>query len=142
MVILAMMQQMKKMMTMKNHKYDTVGDLRRIPFCHTLKGLDKMLLFHVMFEMGIIPIEDIEFDFRRILDQFTPEEARKSKRKFRKLWRKYRTRYDTGAVSDLDRTQRLRSKYLSNIKKLIVYEQIWINHILPLKEKLHIPKTT
>lgn len=40
------------------------------------------------FRRGIAPIDDPHHDFNRILAGLTPEEARRAKRKFRKLWRR------------------------------------------------------
>jgi hypothetical protein len=53
-----------------------------------LRAVDKAFIHSVMFERGILPIEDPTLDMRVPLRQVTPEEARFIKRKFRKLWRK------------------------------------------------------
>lgn len=53
-----------------------------------LSLLEKTLLQNAMFQMGIVPIENPAMDFRRYLNQLSPDEATKLKRKFRKLWRK------------------------------------------------------
>ena len=42
----------------------------------------------VCHDLGIVPIKDISHDVNRILANIDPVEARKMKRKFRKLWRK------------------------------------------------------
>ena len=52
----------------------------------------KKLLSDIAFNnLGIAPIDGdkITADFNRTLDSVSPKEARKMKRKFRKLWRKY-----------------------------------------------------
>jgi hypothetical protein len=48
----------------------------------------RMMIHHVMFQEGIVPMEDTTMDMNRALAGLSPEEARKMKRKFRKLWRK------------------------------------------------------
>lgn len=53
-----------------------------------LRPVDKAFIHSIMFEMGVLPIEDPTLDMRVPLRQMTPEEARVIKRKFRKLWRK------------------------------------------------------
>jgi len=52
-----------------------------------LREVDRALIQTVMFQMGILPMESTELDMRRVLMQFDPEEARKFRRKFRKIWR-------------------------------------------------------
>ena len=49
--------------------------------------LTKIARFEAFAEAGVAPIEDFGHDFNRILASHPPEEARRLKRKFRKLWR-------------------------------------------------------
>ncbi len=53
-----------------------------------LKETERAVLMTVMFQAGILPLEDAQHDQRRVLEQMDPAEARKLKRKFRKVWRK------------------------------------------------------
>lgn len=62
-----------------------------------LNEAERLLLHEVMFEMGIIPMETPSMDVSRVLKQLPEAEARKLKRKFRKLWRKHRN--DSGIQS-------------------------------------------
>lgn len=57
-----------------------------------------------MFQMGIVPIEDPTLDFRRVFKDMNQDEARKLKRKFRKLWRKIMAR-DVAAKASKGGTQ-------------------------------------
>jgi hypothetical protein len=54
-----------------------------------MRPVDKAFVQSVMFELGVIPIQEIAHDMRVPLKQLDPVEARVLKRKFRKLWRKY-----------------------------------------------------
>ena len=47
-----------------------------------------MFVHSASFEEGIVPMETTTMDVRRALKDIPPEDARKMKRKFRKLWRK------------------------------------------------------
>jgi hypothetical protein len=58
-------------------------------------SFDPALFSLVCLEMGIVPNSSIDKDgdeLKGMLDQLTPEEARKCKRKFRKIHRKLRKR--------------------------------------------------
>jgi hypothetical protein len=46
------------------------------------------LLFHRMTQLGIVPYDNPKMDMSRPLSQMAEEEARASRRKFRKQWRK------------------------------------------------------
>lgn len=60
-------------------------DINREP---KMNDAELALLQALMFQQGVLPIEQVRHDMRRMLDQLPPDEARKLKRKFRKLWRK------------------------------------------------------
>lgn len=53
-----------------------------------MNDFEKAILYHIAFDAGILPIEDINTDINRSLSSVSPEEARVFKRKFRKIWRK------------------------------------------------------
>lgn len=58
----------------------------------TLQGNDmdpklKFLLFDEMIKAGIMPAEATHLDINRLLAELPPDEQRRLKRKFRKLWR-------------------------------------------------------
>lgn len=56
----------------------------------SLTEAERMFTHVVMFKEGIVPMENPHMDIRRALAGVDPEEARKLKRKFRKLWRSLR----------------------------------------------------
>lgn len=60
--------------------------------------LFQTMLFH---NVGVVPItlKSMHFDYNRILANLPPDEARKMKRKFRKMWRKHLRSYSLGIVS-------------------------------------------
>ncbi len=53
-----------------------------------MKETERAILVTAMFNAGIIPIEETPHDMTRVLSQLPIEDARKLKRKFRKVWRK------------------------------------------------------
>lgn len=53
-----------------------------------LTELERLMIHEAMFNLGIVPMETPDMDVSRVLKQLPEEEARKLKRKFRKLWRK------------------------------------------------------
>jgi len=48
----------------------------------------KIMIEAAYHELGIAPISYATYDFNKILSSLSFEEARKMKRKFRKIWRK------------------------------------------------------
>lgn len=54
----------------------------------SLKDHERAVLSAVMFEAGVVPIDNTNHDMRRGLKELPPDDARALKRKFRKVWRK------------------------------------------------------
>lgn len=50
----------------------------------------RVIAFHTL---GIVPIESEEKSVKKQLESLPPEEARRAKRKFRKLWKKLAKQY-------------------------------------------------
>lgn len=117
-----------------------------------LRPVDKAFIHTVMFELGILPIEDPVLDMRVPLRQLTPEEARVVKRKFRKLWRKLaRDRAArAGGKSGAGKQQAVQKEYGMGkqqpsraerlARKRLVYEQIWEQVIVPMLQKFENPE--
>lgn len=51
-------------------------------------ALEKPLAWSICFQNGIIPIDSVAGDMRKVLKKLSPEDERIAKRKFRKQWRK------------------------------------------------------
>jgi hypothetical protein len=49
----------------------------------------RILQAAAFHELGIAPLDTIIKDYNRVLADLPPDEARKMRRKFRKLWRKF-----------------------------------------------------
>ena len=62
----------------------------------SLKDIDRLFLSDACLKLGIVPIEGMSIDINRSLQSVPPDEARKMKRKFRKLWRKYAKKLNSG----------------------------------------------
>lgn len=112
-----------------------------------LRALDRVFIHTVMFNVGIIPMEDPGHDVSRVLAQLSPEDARKARRKFRKLWRKeikseqkkshsrdaawIKKQVGQGSVKP-SRSQKI-------LRKSIVYRKLWIDIIQPLVQLAECP---
>lgn len=122
-----------------------------------LRPVDKAFIHTVMFELGILPIEDPVLDMRVPLRQLTLEDARVFKRKFRKLWRKLARNLVVRAEAEgendtkkqwavwavkkkygMGKQQPSRAEKLA--RKRLVYEQIWERVIVPMLQKFENPE--
>ncbi len=124
-----------------------------------MRPVDRVFIHNVMFELGIIPIEDPTFDMRRpTRDTLSKDETRVLNRKFRKLWRKYMrqqvveetaktanaTSKDARAAAikkNLGVNKLVASRHDKSERKRLVYEKIWAEYIVPMLEKFENPKT-
>lgn len=117
-----------------------------------LRPVDKAFIHSVMFELGILPIEDPTLDMRVPLRQMSPEEARVIKRKFRKLWRKL-MRAQVGnpkgkqgeakaaqAQQKLGVGKHVPSRHERLERKRLVYERVWEEIIVPMLIRFENPE--
>lgn len=118
-----------------------------------LRPVDKAFIHSVMFEMGILPIEDPTLDMRVPLRQLSPEEARVIKRKFRKLWRRLMKRQvDAAGGGKQGETQQkvlnsklgvgkhVPSRAERLERKRLVYERVWDEIIVPMLIRFENPE--
>jgi hypothetical protein len=49
--------------------------------------LERFLTHMIMWEMGIVPLDELEGGVDKILVQMSPEDEKSARRKFRKIWR-------------------------------------------------------
>lgn len=104
---------------------------------------DRMFIHFVGLELGIIPLENISDDMRQGLEKLTPEEARKMKRKFRKLWRKYAKEEMHSATSYKKRKltqlygigKHQPSRSQKRARKELVKRKLWQIYIKPAIQK-------
>lgn len=54
-----------------------------------LTDVDTLVIIEEYMKMGIVPMFNEKLDVNKLLKDVDPIKARKMKRKFRKLWRKY-----------------------------------------------------
>lgn len=109
-----------------------------------LRDIDRAVIQAVMFENGIIPMENTLIDMRRPLKQLPPAEARAAKRKFRKLWRKAakatvgngktRSVKEEAQNRELGVGKHVPSRAERNARKQLVFDQMWNNTIGPIIE--------
>lgn len=117
---------------------------------NSLTDAERMFTHAVMFKEGIVPMEDPHMDMRRALAGLSPEEARKMKRKFRKLWRrleaatvKTKTRFDFPTLhavvpSGETPTPPAKPTKLQKLRrKQIVHDHLRKTKILPLVKKFN-----
>lgn len=115
----------------------------------TMRAVDKAFIHSVMFELGILPIEDPSFDMRRPQSTLTKEEARVLTRKFRKLWRKYMRQQVSGGKASDGKLKAVNREFgvgkLTVAKrerlarKRLVYESIWAEYIAPMIQRFENP---
>lgn len=117
-----------------------------------LRPVDKAFIHSVMFEMGILPIEDPTLDMRVPLRQLSPEEARVIKRKFRKLWRRLMKQQVAAAGGKQGEAQKkalgtklgvgkhVPSRAERLERKRLVYERVWEEIIVPMLIRFENPE--
>jgi hypothetical protein len=117
-----------------------------------LRPVDKAFIHSIMFEMGVLPIEDPTLDMRVPLRQMTPEESRVIKRKFRKLWRKCMRQEIGNPNGKLAETRALVAKKQLGVgkhvpsraerleRKRLVLKRIWNECIVPMLVKFENPE--
>ena len=113
-----------------------------IPQPNLKRDVDRAMLQAVMFQLGIIPIENTNHDMRRPLKQLSPEESRVLKRKFRKLWRKAmreqigdgktREAREAGAKVKYGVGKSVPSRAERNARKKLVFDELWESKIGPM----------
>ena len=67
-----------------------------------LKTPERMFIHAASFEEGIVPLEVATMDVGRALKDLSPEDARKMKRKFRKMWRKLARQASSRTKSEVE----------------------------------------
>lgn len=99
---------------------------------------DRMFIHYVALELGIVPLEDVDVDIRTGLSQLSPEEARRMKRKFRKLWRRYAREEEGRSVYNkkyarmrLGMGTRVPSRAQKKARKELVRRRLWEEFIAP-----------
>jgi len=105
-----------------------------------LRDVDRAIIHTVMFDQGIIPMERVDNDMRRVLAQLPPGEARALRRKFRKLWRRALKQLTQGASErNAKRIETLHgvgkstpSRAEFNARKQLVFDRLWSDHIEPM----------
>ena len=120
-----------------------------------LREVDKAFINTVMFRMGIIPMERTELDMRLALQQLPPDEARRFRRKFRKVWRKAMNATIANDGSPQTKAQASEEKRLKrrlgvgktvpsraerNARKKLVYDLLWKEVIEPMLRQFENPE--
>jgi hypothetical protein len=103
-----------------------------------------------MFEQGIIPMEKIDSDMRRVLAQLPADEARTLRRKFRKLWRRAVKQLTAGMTDKLARPikavhglgKNTPSRAEQHARKQLVFNVLWKEHIEPMIRNFENPPHT
>lgn len=105
-----------------------------------LNDLERLLLQLAMFNAGIVPIENVEHDMRRALQQLAPDEAKRLKRKFRKMWRRAACRSDNGASDAMKRKLGIGKKTPTreerNQRKKLVFDELRRSFVAPAIEEM------
>lgn len=115
------------------------------PMKHEQTDIDRIMINTVMMEEGIVPILDPSLDMRRALSTLSPEDARKAKRKFRKMWRKALKQIVADGKSSyrnvtLGKGKKVPSKAERLQRKQVVLNKLWEDCIFSLVEKARDPR--
>lgn len=116
---------------------------------NVMQILDKILLQNAMFNEGIVPFDTSRTNVNTALQSVTPDEARKMKRKFRKMWRKlaraantrdkvrmgFKNTFNdsTGKTSAL-RTRQIKEQ--NRCRKSAVLMDMVVKHVAPVKNEM------
>jgi hypothetical protein len=114
-----------------------------------MKPTERLLIHKACFDEGIIPIEVEQSDMTVALSQLPPDEARKLKRKFRKLWRREARKCNVDLKSDAwsahyaQRTWGKSGQHPSRFQKInrkrAVLQKIRREKVNPILEKIQNP---
>lgn len=114
-----------------------------------LKPTERLLIHKACFDEGIIPIETELADVGVSLSQLPPEEARKMKRKFRKLWRREAKRRSINLKDDswssryasrqYGKSGEHPNRYQKVARKRVVMERIRSEKIRPILTRINNP---
>lgn len=101
------------------------------------------LIETISHQLGIVPIKTIHHDYEKILTSLPPDEARVSKRKFRKLWRKCmkglkeeKRISPTYLVRSLGSGAKVPTRTQKNTRKAIVAGHILNKLVAPMRSNL------
>lgn len=112
-----------------------------------MRAVEKAIFVSAQFDAGIVPIEDPSFDMRKPLGTLDPTDARKTKRKFRKAWRKQlkkltdkrRTSTRESVIAALGVGQKAPSRHHKRARKALVAGVIWRDNVVPALERFDDP---
>lgn len=115
------------------------------PLKNDQTDIDRIMIQTVMIEEGIVPILDPSLDMRRALASLSPEDARKARRKFRKLWRKalkkeMADRKSAYSGITLGKGKKVPSKAERLRRKQAVLNKLWQECIHAMVEKAQDPR--
>ena len=102
-----------------------------------LTELERLMIHEAMFELGIVPMETPDMDVSRVLKQLPEEEARKLKRKFRKLWRKLEksNRRNSNALRDSRKEGKSPTRWERRNRRKMVWTEVKRKNVDPAVEK-------
>jgi hypothetical protein len=110
------------------------------------REVDRAFIYAVMFQLGILPMENVKNDMRVPLNQLPAEESRALKRKFRKLWRKAmraeihnclqkRELHELIAKKKYGVGKQNATRLQKNARKQLVFSVLWNDYIEPTLKK-------
>lgn len=126
-----------------------------IPDKNHLREVERVFIHAVMLQLGILPMENAELDMGRVLHQLEPEEARKFRRKFRKIWRQQMKASQHVSGQQMTRSQQNQEENLKrrlgvgkqvpsraerNARKKLVFDRLWREAIEPMVRRFEHPE--
>ena len=98
-----------------------------------------LLTLHTYMKLGIAPIGNINHDYGRLMEKLPPEEARKMKRKFRKLWRRAADKHKLNApyVAQIGIGNPLPTRSMKKFRKGAVAHYVQWNLVMPTLKRIN-----
>jgi len=100
--------------------------------------LTKLIRDAAFHNLGIAPIDVSisRYDFNKLLESLPPEESRKMKRKFRKLWRKYSKELPRRYQEQMGLSHGAPTRSQKNLRKSEVLRRVNLDVVRPAVNKL------
>jgi hypothetical protein len=101
-----------------------------------MNEVERLFIYHSMISAGIIPLEDPDVNVNKVLKTLSPEDAKKLKRKFRKLWRRLASRHTDERYDPCGIGAQKPSRWQKYARKDIVRKYFWSTFVEPNSKKV------
>lgn len=101
--------------------------------------MHDLLMLHTYMKLGIAPIGNVNHDYNKLMQNLPPEEARKMKRKFRKLWRRAAKKHmhKTPYIGQIGLTNPSPTRSMKKFRKGAVAYHVRWNLVIPALKQIN-----